>query len=65
MDRRTVIEVLTDYTETKREQSLLNQSYDRERDLRRAVAEAVRLLVYDERVMSDQQAELCMLKGEW
>ena len=65
MERRRVIEVLSEYTEEKRDQSFLNQSYDKERLLRQAIAHAVRLLVYDERVMNEQQGELCMLKGEW
>lgn len=64
MERRRIIEVLTEYTETKREQSLLNQSYEQERLLRIAVAHAVRLLVYDERLINEQQARLCQLQNK-
>ena len=65
MNRTRVIEILTRFTETKREQSFLNQSYEDEMNLRRAVAEAVRLLVYDEKVINEQVAELCILKKSY
>ena len=63
MERSEIIRILSQHTEWVNSRMLLpdiSQPTKRAFDI--AIAEACKLLAYDERVINEQQSEICMLK---